>query len=85
MPTSRLSSAKDQQVIVICDFATITAGDISGVLAALKSLSGDRSTTKGTSSVDFKHHSTLHVMPLRETQIYSLNPSLRAKRGNPVF
>ncbi|MCR4298531.1 MAG: chlororespiratory reduction 6 domain-containing protein [Gallionella sp.] len=44
MPTSRFSSAKDQQVIVVCDSAAITAGDISGVLTALESLSGDRSS-----------------------------------------
>ena len=44
MPTPRFSPAKDQQVIVVCDSATITAGDISGVLAALKILSGDRSS-----------------------------------------
>ncbi|MDP3498151.1 MAG: chlororespiratory reduction 6 domain-containing protein [Candidatus Nitrotoga sp.] len=44
MPTSRFSPAKDQQVIVVCDSAAITAGDISGVLSALKSLSSDRSS-----------------------------------------
>ena len=44
MPTPRFSPAKDQQVFVVCDFAAITAGDISEVLAALKSLSGDRSS-----------------------------------------
>lgn len=44
MPTSRFSPVKDQQVIVVCDSAAITAGDISGVLTALKSLSGDRSS-----------------------------------------
>ena len=44
MPTSRFSPVKDQQVIVVCDSAAITAGDISGVLSALKSLSGDRSS-----------------------------------------
>jgi len=44
MPTSRLTPAQDQQVIVVCDSAAITAGDISGVLAALKSLTGDRSS-----------------------------------------
>ncbi|MDO8811473.1 MAG: hypothetical protein Q7J38_05520 [Gallionella sp.] len=41
MPTSRFSPVKDQQVIVLCDSAAITAGDISGVLSALKSLSSD--------------------------------------------
>ena len=44
MPTPRFSPAKDQQVFVVCDSAAITAGDISGALAALKSLSGDRSS-----------------------------------------
>ena len=44
MPTPRFSPAKDQQVIVGCDSAAITAGDISGILTALKSLSGDRSS-----------------------------------------
>ena len=44
MPISRFSPIKDQQVIVICDSAAITAGDISGVLTALKSLSSDRSS-----------------------------------------
>lgn len=45
MSTSRFSPTKDQQVIVVCDSAEITAGDISGVLAAFKSLSSDRSST----------------------------------------
>ena len=44
MPTSRFSPVKDQQVIVVCDSAAITAGDISGVLTALKSISSDRSS-----------------------------------------
>ena len=44
MTTPRFSPAKGQQVIVVCDSAAITAGDISGVLTALKSLSGDRSS-----------------------------------------
>lgn len=44
MPTPRFSPAKDQQVFVVCDAAAIAAGDISQVLAALKSLSGDRSS-----------------------------------------
>jgi hypothetical protein len=44
MPTSRFYPAKDQQVFVVCDSAAITAGDISEALAALKSLSGDRSS-----------------------------------------
>ena len=44
MPTARFSPAKDQQVFVVCDSAAITAGDISAVLRALKSLSSDRSS-----------------------------------------
>lgn len=44
MPTSRFSPVKDQQIIVVCDSASITSGDISGVLTALKSLSSDRSS-----------------------------------------
>ena len=44
MPTSRLSPAKDQQMFVVCDSAAVTAGDISAVLSALKSLSSDRSS-----------------------------------------
>ena len=44
MPTSRFSPIKDQQVIVVCDSAAIAAGDISGMLSALKSLSSDRSS-----------------------------------------
>ncbi|OFZ66887.1 MAG: hypothetical protein A2V79_00155 [Betaproteobacteria bacterium RBG_16_56_24] len=44
MTTPRFSPAKGQQVIVVCDSAAITAGDISGVLTALKSLSSDRSS-----------------------------------------
>jgi len=43
-PLKHFSPAKDQQVIVVCDSAAITAGDISGVLNTLKSLSGDRSS-----------------------------------------
>jgi hypothetical protein len=44
MPAPRFSPVNDQQVIVVCDSAAITAGDISGVLTALKSLSSDRSS-----------------------------------------
>lgn len=44
MPASRFSPAQDQQVFVVCDSAAITAGDISGVLIALKSLFSDRSS-----------------------------------------
>jgi hypothetical protein len=45
MSTSRFSSAKDQQIFVVCDSASIAAGDIAEVLSSLKSLSGDRSST----------------------------------------
>lgn len=48
MPTTRFYPAKDQQVFVICDSAAIDAGEISEVLAALKSLSGDRSSAMST-------------------------------------
>ncbi len=44
MPISHFSPAKDQQIFVVCDSAAITAGDISEVLAVLKSLTGDRSS-----------------------------------------
>ncbi len=44
MPISRFSPAKEQQVFVVYDSAAITAGDISEVLVAIKSLSGDRSS-----------------------------------------
>ena len=44
MPTARFSSAKVQQIYVVCDSASIATGDISGVLSALKSLSADRSS-----------------------------------------
>ena len=44
MPTSRFSSAKDQQIIVVCDSASIATGDISEVLSSLKRLSGDRAS-----------------------------------------
>lgn len=44
MPVSLFSPAKNQQVIVVCDSAAITAGDISGVITVLKSLSSDRSS-----------------------------------------
>ena len=51
MPTSRFSPAQDQQVIVVCDSAAITAGDISAVLTALKSLSNDRSSAMSAEGV----------------------------------
>ena len=44
MPTARLSPAKSQQVMVVCDSVEIAAGDISKVLSALRSLSADRSS-----------------------------------------
>ena len=48
MLTTRFYPAKDQQVIVVRDSVAIAAGDISEVLAALKSLSGDRSSAMST-------------------------------------
>ena len=47
MSTSRFSSAKEQQIVVVCDSASIATCDISGVLSSLKSLSGDRSSAMG--------------------------------------
>ena len=44
MPTARFSTAKDQQIYVVCDSASIATGDISGVLSALKCLSADQSS-----------------------------------------
>ena len=44
MSTSSFSPAKDQQIFVVCDSASIAAGDIAEVLSSLKSLSGDRSS-----------------------------------------
>ena len=44
MSSSRFSSAKDQQIVVVCDSASVAAGDISEVLSSLQSLSGDRSS-----------------------------------------
>src|ERR1039458_4768310 len=44
MPTSRFSTVKDQHIYVVCDSASVGTGDISEVLASLKSLSGDRSS-----------------------------------------
>ena len=51
MPISRLSPAKRQQMVVVCDSADIAAGDVSGVLAALKSLSSDRSSAMSAEGV----------------------------------
>ena len=42
MSTSRFSPTKDQQIFVVCDSASIAAGDIAEVLSSLKILSGDR-------------------------------------------
>src|SRR5450830_2120261 len=47
MSTSRFSPIKDQQIVIVCDSASIATGDISGVLPSLKSLSGDRSSAMG--------------------------------------
>ena len=44
MSAPRFSPVNDQQGIVVCDSTAIPAGDISGVLTALKSLSSDRSS-----------------------------------------
>jgi len=44
MSTSRFSPVRDQQIFVVCDSASIAAGDIAEVLSALKSLSGDRAS-----------------------------------------
>ena len=44
MSTSRFSSAKDKLIFVVCDSASIAAGDISEVLSSLKSFSGDRAS-----------------------------------------
>ena len=44
MPTARFSPAKAQHVFVVCESAEVTAGDISAVLRALKSISSDRSS-----------------------------------------
>jgi hypothetical protein len=45
--TNRFQPVKrDQQIVVVCDSASIATGDISGVLPSLKSLSGDRSGPK---------------------------------------
>jgi hypothetical protein len=44
MPTSFFSPTKDQQVFIVCDSAEVTAGDTSGALSALKSLSSDHSS-----------------------------------------
>jgi hypothetical protein len=46
-----LSSAKDQQIVVVCDSASIATCDISVVLSSLKSLSGDRSSAMGAEGV----------------------------------
>src|ERR1017187_8430265 len=45
MSSARFSSAKNQQIYVVGDSASIATGDISEVLSTLKSLSGDRSST----------------------------------------
>lgn len=44
MSPTRHSPAKDQQIIVVCDSAAVSAGDISSVLTALQSLTRDRAS-----------------------------------------
>ena len=44
MSTTRLSPAKGQQIFVVCDSVSISAGDVSEVLSSLKSFSSDRSS-----------------------------------------
>lgn len=44
MSATRFSPAKDQQIFVVCDSASISSGDISEVLSSLKSFSNDRSS-----------------------------------------
>ena len=44
MPSSRLSPAKEQLIVVVCKSSDINAGNITDVLTALKSLSSDRSS-----------------------------------------
>ena len=45
MSTTRLSPAKGQQIFVVCDSVSISAGDLSAVLSSLKSFSSDRSSS----------------------------------------
>ena len=57
MPTARFSTAKDQQIYIVCDSASIATGDISEVVSTLKSLSGDRSSAmsaEGTVTLVFE-------------------------------
>jgi hypothetical protein len=44
MSTPRFSPAKGQQIFVVCDSVSISAGDLSAVLFSLKSFSSDRSS-----------------------------------------
>ena len=44
MSSTRYSPAKDQQIIVVCDSAAVSAGDISRVLLSLQSLTRDRAS-----------------------------------------
>jgi hypothetical protein len=44
MSTPRFSPAKGQQIFVVCDSVSISAGDLSEVLSSLKSFSSDRSS-----------------------------------------
>jgi len=72
-PLKSFSPAKDQQVIVVCDSAAITAGDISGVLSALNYLSSDRSTAmsaEGTVTLVFHgyNHDPRELYSIPEAQ-----------------
>lgn len=42
MPTTRYSPAREQQIIVVCDSAAVSAGDISQVLSSLQRLTRNR-------------------------------------------
>ncbi|MBI2800249.1 MAG: hypothetical protein HYX63_08175 [Gammaproteobacteria bacterium] len=44
MPTTRYSPAKEQQIIVVCDAAAVSAGDISQVLLSLQRLTQNRAS-----------------------------------------
>ena len=44
MPPVHYSAVKDQQLIMVCDSAAVSTGDISEVLSALKNLSRDRAS-----------------------------------------
>ena len=44
MSPTRYSPIKDQQIILVCDSAAVSAGDISSVLISLQSLTRDRAS-----------------------------------------